>query len=222
MTAIFGVFLDSMETEPSPKFLVTEWAKKHWQLLAAFATGALLGAFAVQQGYEGFSIGGTEYVLVKKTSIPKSLSIQGNWFYETTTSGLPLQFDNLKCVSILGTADIAQKEASNEFTISNAKRRGCIDPESQVIKTNVGWDSDNAAVLPDSRKIMISLDTADPNPRIAYIEGSIPTTISEDSPSQFNGTMYYLNTQNQTYGSTTITFCKEGSECAQDIAQKLR
>ena len=211
-----------MEAEQSKTPLVAELAKKHWKLLAAFTVGTLLGAFAVQQGYEGFSFGGTEYILIKKASIPKSLSIQGKWFYETTTSGLPLQFDNLKCVSILGTADISQQPASNEFTISNAKRRGCIDPQSQVIKTNVGWRSNNAAVLPDSRKIMVSLSTADPNPRIAYIEGSIPTTISGDYPSQFDGTMYYLNTQNQRYGSTTITFCKEGSECAQDIAQKLR
>jgi hypothetical protein len=210
-----------METEPSPKFLVTEWAKKHWQLLAAFATGALLGAFAVQQGYEGFSVGGTEYVLKKKASIPKSLSIQGKWLYETTASDLPLQFDSLKCVSILGTADISQQPASNEFAISDATRKGCINSQAKVMPTNVGWHSNNAAVLPDSRKIMVSLITADPNPRIAYIEGAIPPTVSGDFPSQFNGTMYYLNTGNQSYGSTKITFCKEGSDCAKGIAQKL-
>ncbi|WP_058995136.1 hypothetical protein [Leptolyngbya sp. NIES-2104] len=212
----------NMETEASPKSLVTDWAKKHWQLLAAFTAGAFLGAIAVQQGYEGFRFGGAEYVLIKKASIPKSLSIQGKWFYETKTSGIPLQFDKLNCMSILGTADISQAAASNEFSINNATRRGCIDPESQVIKTNVGWRSINAAVLPDSRKIMVSLNTADPNPRIAYIEGAIPATISGDSPPQFDGTIYYLNTQNQRYGSTTITFCKEGSECAQDIARKLK
>ncbi|MEG3969539.1 MULTISPECIES: hypothetical protein [unclassified Microcoleus] len=211
-----------METEPSPRTLVTEWAKNHWQLLAAFAAGALLGAVAVQQGYEGFSVGGTQYVLIKKASIPKSLSIQGQWFYETKTSGVPLQYDNLNCISILGTADISQAAASNEFSINNATRRGCIDSQSQVIKTNVGWRSINAAVLPDSRKIMVSLNTADPNPRIAYIEGAIPATISGDSPTQFDGTMYYLNTQNQRYGSTTITFCKEGSKCAEEIARKLQ
>jgi hypothetical protein len=211
-----------METEHSPKPLVTNWAKMHWRLLAAFAAGASLGAVAVQQGYEGFRFGGTEYILIKKASIQKSLSIQGRWFYETKTSGVPLQFDKLKCMSILGIADISQTAASNEFSINNATRRGCIDPESQVIKTNVGWRSINAAVLPDSRKIMVSLNTADLNPRIAYIEGAIPANISGDSPPQFDGIMYYLNTQNQKYGSTTITFCKEGSECAQDIARKLK
>ncbi len=211
-----------METEPSPKPLVIEWAKNHWQLLAAFATGALLGAVAVQQGYEGFQFGGVQYVLIKKASIPKSLSIQGKWFYETKTSSVPLQYNNLNCISILGTADISQAAASNEFSINNATRRGCIDPKSQVIKTNVGWRSINAAVLPDSRKIMVSLSTADPNPRIAYIEGAIPATISGDSPSQFDGTMYYLNSQNQSYGSTTITFCKDGSQCAKDIDDKLK
>lgn len=212
-----------METETSPQSLVTEWAKKHWQLLAAFATGFLVGAVAVQQGYQGFKFGGSEYILIKKGSIPKSLSIKGKWFYKTETSGAALQYDKLNCTSIMGTADISQAEASNEFSITNATRLICIDPTSkEIIKTNVGWSSTNAAVLPDSREIMVSLSTRDPFPRIGYIEGAIPENISGDFPSQFKGNMYYLNTQNQKYGSTTITFCKEETECAKDIALTLK
>ena len=86
-----------MQVEPSKSPLITDWTRKNWKLLAAFVVGTLLGAFAVRQGYEGFSVGGTEYVLIKKASIPKSLSIQGRWFYQTRTSGEPLQYDNLNC-----------------------------------------------------------------------------------------------------------------------------
>lgn len=211
-----------MPMDPSRNPNITEWIRENWKLLVAFGVGALLGAFAVQQGYEGFSFGGTEYRLIKKASIPKSLSIQGRWFYETRTSGNPLQYDALSCTSILGTADISQNQVSNEFSINNATRRGCIDPDSQVISTNVGWRSTDAAVLPDSRKIMVFLSTADPNPRLAFIDGSIPSNITGDSPDEFSGTMYYLNTQNQTYGSTTIRFCKEGTSCAQKIDNQLQ
>ena len=110
--------------DPSRNPNITEWIRENWKLLVAFGVGALLGAFAVQQGYEGFSFGGTEYRLIKKASIPKSLSIQGRWFYETRTSGNPLQYDALSCTSILGTADISQNQVSNEFSINNATRRG--------------------------------------------------------------------------------------------------
>lgn len=211
-----------METEPSPKSLVTEWTKKHWQLLTAFAAGALLGAVAVQQGYQGFRIGDSEYVLIDRRSIPKSLSIKGKWFYKTQTSDVALQYNKLNCISIMGTADISQAKASNEFSIINATRLVCIDPTSKEIKTNVGWNSINASVLPESRKIIVSLLTRDPSPRIGYIEGAIPEDIKGDFPTQFDGNMYYLNTQNQKYGSTTITFCKEETECARDIANSIK
>jgi hypothetical protein len=211
-----------METESSPQSLIIEWTKNHWQLLAAFIAGALFGAVAVQQGYQGFRFGGSEYILIKKASIPKSLSIKGKWFYKTQTSDVAIQYDKLNCISIMGTADISQAEASNEFSIVDATRLVCIDPASKEIKTNVGWSSTNAAVLPDSRKIIVSLFTRDPSPRIGYIEGAIPESIKGDSPTEFKGNMYYLNTQNQKYGSTTITFCKEGTECAQDITRKFK
>ena len=211
-----------METEPSPKSLLTQWTKKHWPLLTAFATGALLGAVAVEQGYQGFRFGGSEYVLIKKGSIPKSLSIKGKWFYKTQTSDVGIQYNKLNCISIMGTADISQAEASNEFSIVDATRLVCVDPTSKEIKTNVGWNSINATVLPDNRKIMVSLLTRDPSPRISYIEGGITENIKGDSPTEFKGNMYYLNTQNQKYGSTTITFCKEGTDCAQDIARKFK
>jgi hypothetical protein len=211
-----------MREKPSKIPVIADWARKNWQLLAAFIVGILLGAFAVQQEYEGVNFGGAEYVLIKKASIPKSLSIKGKWFYETKTSGASLIYGSLTCISILGAADISQAAASNEFSINNATRRGCLDPKSQIIKTNVGWRSINAAVLPDSRKIIVSLITADPNPRIAYIEGTIPATIKGDSPTQFDGTMYYLNTQTQKYGSTTITFYKEGTQDAKDIEHKFK
>ena len=211
-----------MPVEPSKKKIIAEWTGKNWKLIAAFFVGALIGAFAVRQGYEGFSIGGTEYVLIKKASIPKSLSIQGRWFYETRTSAEPLQYDVLSCTSILGVADISQRSStSNEFSVDNAIRRGCINLDGKVSKTNVGWRSINALVLPDSRKVSISLITADPNPRYAFIEGSIPPTITGDSPTEFSGTMYYLNTKNQTYGSTIIQFCKEGTACANNIEKRL-
>lgn len=211
-----------MPVEPFKNPLIAEWTRKNWKLISAFVAGALLGAFAMQRGYEGFSWAGTEYRLIKEASIPKSLSIQGRWFYETKTSGNPLQYDNLSCTSILGIADISQPPISNEFNINNATRRGCIDPDGQVIQTNVGWRSTDAAVLPDNRKIIVFLSTADPNPRLAFIDGSIPSSITGDSPDEFSGTMYYLNTQNQTYGSTTIQFCKEGTLCAQNIENQLQ
>ena len=69
---------------------------------------------------------------------------------------------------------------------------------------------------------MVSLLTRDQSPRIGYIEGAIPEDISGNTPSKFEGNMYYLNTQNQKYGSTTITFCKEATECAEDIARKFK
>lgn len=141
-------------TKDSLKSLVTEWAKKHWPSLAAFTAGILLGALAVQQGYQGFRFGGSEYVLIKKGSIPKSLSIKGKWFFKMQTSGAVIQYDKLNCTLLLGEADISQAEASNEFSIINATRRVCVDHTSKEFETNVGWNSINAAVLPDNRKIM--------------------------------------------------------------------
>jgi hypothetical protein len=218
-----------METEPSSKppiTPITEWGYKNWRSILTFAAGTLvgafvLGAFAAQQGYEGISWGGTEYVLLKKASVPKSLLIQGSWIYETKTSDTPLVFNKLECKSIMGTVDISQAATSNEFNVNNATRRKCIDFKSRITETNVGWRSISAAVLPNSRKIIISLRTDDANPRIGYIEGAIPTNMTGDMPSQFDGTMYYLDTRTQKYGRTTITFCKNETECAKNITRKF-
>jgi hypothetical protein len=49
----------SKSPEPSKNPLIADWARKNWQLLAAFIAGILLGALAVRQGYEGVSIAGT-------------------------------------------------------------------------------------------------------------------------------------------------------------------
>jgi hypothetical protein len=91
--------------------------------------------------------------------------------------------------------------------------------ENQAV--NVSWNSKIASVLPGSRRILVSLITADPNPRFGYIEGAIPSTESGDSPSEFSGNMYYLNTSDQTYGSTTIKFCKKGTDCARSIEKQF-
>lgn len=204
---------------------MNDWAKQNWKLIAAFAAGVLLGAISVRQGYEGFRFAGSEYILIKKASIPKSLSIQGRWLYETKASGADLNYDQFACKSILGVADISQGQegapVSNEFSIDNAIRKACVDSQGKVLKTNVSWNSRNASVLPNSRKIIVSLITTDPNPRLGYIEGSIPSTEPEKTPSEFSGNMYYLNTQNQTYGSTIIRFCKEGTECARTIEKQF-
>jgi hypothetical protein len=206
---------------PTSKLLVTDLARTHWKLLVALAAGTILGAFAVRQGYEGFRIGGAEYVLIKKASIPKSLSIKGKWFYTTETSSSAIQYAKNSCIAIMGTADISQAEASNEVRI-DAKRRVCTTPNNKDVDTNVGWSSYSAAVLPDSRKINVSLITRDPSPRIGYIEGVIPERISGDYPTEFEGNMHYLNTQKQTYNSATIIFCKDGTECARNIARKFK
>jgi hypothetical protein len=204
---------------------MNEWAQKNWKIIAAFAAGALLGAIGVRQGYEGFSLDGSQYILIKKASIPKSLTVNGRWFYQTETSDADLDYKQYSCKSILGVADISQGQqgeaVSNEFSIDNATRKACITSNGESQKVNVAWNSKIASVLPGSRRILVSLITADPNPRFGYIEGSIPSTDSGNSPSEFSGSMYYLNTNDQTYGRTTIKFCKEGSDCARSIEKKF-
>ena len=54
---------------------MNDWARENRKLIAVFAAGVLLGAISVRQGYEGFRFAGSEYVLIKKASIPKSLSL---------------------------------------------------------------------------------------------------------------------------------------------------
>jgi hypothetical protein len=160
---------------------IADFLNKPWKLMSAIAITAIIGGVAVSGGYVGWRCGSlNECVLLRKEDIPKSLSIKGKWFYETKTSGVALQFDALKCMSILGTAEISQDAASNEFDVVNATRLACIDPKSQAIETNVGWERINAAVLPESRKIIVSLITRDLSPRIGYIEGAIPENITGD------------------------------------------
>lgn len=205
---------------------MNDWVQQNWKLIASFAVGALLGAIGVRQGYEGFRIAGSEYTLIKKASIPKSLTVHGRWFYETSTSDADLDYNQYACKSILGIADISQGQdgvsASNEFSIDNAVRKACITSKGEVKEVNVPWNSKTASVLPGSRRILVSLITADPNPRFGYIEGAIPSTESGDSPSEFSGSMYYLNTNDQSYGRTTIKFCKEGTECARSIRRQFK
>jgi hypothetical protein len=106
---------------------MNEWTQQNWKLIAAFGVGALLGALGVRQGYEGFRIAGSEYTLIKKASIPKSLTVHGKWFYETQTSDADLDYKQYSCKSILGVADISQGQdgaaVSNEFSIDNATRK---------------------------------------------------------------------------------------------------
>jgi hypothetical protein len=201
------------------------WAQQNWKFLAAFTIGVLIGAISVRQGYEGVRIADTEYSLLKKPSIPQSLSLVGRWFYKTETSGPELSYDTLKCVSILGFADISQGQdgsaVSNEFSVDNAVRRACIDNRGETQKTNISWTSNIASVLPDSRRLIIALSTNDTPPRIGYIEGAIPVTDTGATPKKFLGRMFYLNTKDRTYGNTTIEFCKEGTDCARSIEKQL-
>lgn len=211
-----------MSSENSLKVALKKWVKNNGKSIAIFAGGFLLGVFTIQQEILGIRLGGVEYVLIKKSSIPKSLSIEGKWFYETEISDVELEYDDVNCVSIMGEVDIAQDEATNEFNIVNAKRRLCIDSTSKEIRRNVIWSSKIAAILPESRQIIISLSTTDPSPRIGYIQGTIQRTDDGDYPSKFEGSMYYLNTKNQQYSNTTITFCKEGTDCARNINSKFK
>jgi hypothetical protein len=220
--------------EQNPKKTIGDFFNEPWKLVSALATIALIGGVAVSAGYVGWRCGSlTECVLVRKESIPKSLSLSGIWFYETKTSDAVFQYRERKCTAILGKAEIFQSEVSNEFRI-NAVRYLCVLPASNTenrsnsnnspteITTNVGWSSNNASVLPDSRRVNIALITRDPSPRFGYIEGSIPEHIKGDSPTEFRGDMYYLNTNNQTYNIATISFCKEGTECAKEISQRFK
>lgn len=202
-----------------------DWLKKRWALVSVFAAGLLLGVMSVSQGISGFRFAGSEYVLINKASIPKSLSVHGKWFYEAHVSNSDLHYDKLTCNTILGEADISHgndsSAISNEFYIYNATRRVCIDSQGKLSKVNVGWKSMNASVLPDTRRIVISLLTNDPNPRIGYIEGSIPRADSEVLPNEFSGIMHYLDTKDQTFAAITIKFCKEDTECARNIVKKF-
>ena len=114
---------------------MNDWARENRKLIAVFAAGVLLGAISVRQDYEGFRFAGSEYVLIKKASIPKSLSLQGRWLYETKASGADLNYNKLTCKSILGVADISQGQegapVSNEFSIDNAIRRACVDNQAR-------------------------------------------------------------------------------------------
>ena len=204
---------------------MNDWFTKNRKLVSAFVAGILLGAVCFSKGFTGFRFAGSEYVLVNKASIPKSLIVHGKWFYEAHASDSDLRYNNLTCKSILGEADISHGSdgfaISNEFDIHKATRRACIDNQGTLSKVNVGWKSVNASVLPASRRIIISLLTHDLNPRIGYIEGSIPRTDSEALPKEFSGIMHYLNTKNQTFSGITIKFCKEDTECARAIAKQF-
>jgi hypothetical protein len=204
---------------------MNEWLTKNRALVSMFAAGILLGAVGVSNGFAGFRFGGSEYLLINRASIPKSLSVNGKWFYEAHVSGSDLRYDKLTCKSILGEADISHgsdgSAISNEFYIYKATRRVCIDNQGRLLKVNIGWKSTNASVLPDTRRIVISLMTHDPNPRIGYIDGLIPRTDSEAMPKEFSGIMHYLNTKDQTYAGINIKFCKEDTVCANTISKQF-
>jgi len=201
------------------------WLQQNWRYVAVFTAGILIGAISVRQGYEGVRLAGTEYALLKKPSIPQSLSLAGRWFYKTETSGPELAYGSLKCMSILGFADISQGQdgsaVSNEFSVDNAIRRACIDTRGKIQKTNISWTSNIASVLPDSRRIIIALSTNDTPPRLGYIEGAIPITDTGSAPNKFLGRMYYLNTKDRSHGITTIEFCKESTDCGRLIDKQL-
>ena len=154
--------------------------------------------------------------------------LDGKWFYRASASASDLRYDQLTCKSILGEANISHgtngSANSTEFDIHHATRKVCIDKQDVATKVMVGWKSVKASVLPEHRSFIISVLTQDPNPRIGYIEGSIDRKDSNDSeilPDRFSGFMNYLNTRDQTFVGISIEFCKEVTECANNIEKQF-
>jgi hypothetical protein len=205
------------------------WLNHNWKLLSSlFAVAFLLGAASARQGFAGIRIAGLEYGFIKDQSIPKSMVLDGKWFYRASASASDLRYDQLTCKSILGEANISHgtdgSANSSEFDIHHATRKVCIDKQNLAAKVMVGWKSVKASVLPEDRSFIISVLTQDPNPRIGYIEGSIDRKDPNDSevlPDRFSGTMNYLNTKDQTFVGISIEFCKEGTECANNIEKQF-
>jgi hypothetical protein len=209
---------------------VTHFFNRHGKVLGTLVAGVAIGGVVVNQGYIGWHCGesanGCE--LVKKGPVPKSLILKGSWFFRTKTSGAPLKYDDKACTSVLGTAEISQAELSNELYIEGI-RKSCVSNygganasgNTSQVPVNVGWTSKNAAVLPDSRRIMISLSTRDPSPRTGYIEGILPKGVEEKAPTKFEGNMDYLNAETGAYGAATIEFCKAETDCAKEIERQI-
>jgi hypothetical protein len=71
-----------------------DWLNLNWRfILSFFVVTFLLGAASARNGIEGIQIAGLKYGFITNPSIPKSMVLDGRWFYRASASASDLRYD---------------------------------------------------------------------------------------------------------------------------------
>jgi hypothetical protein len=199
--------------------------EENWKVILAAIGGTVLGGFVFGNIINEFSIrnkdGSTE-IVINRNLLPDSVDVTGEWVYAAETNNNEIGFSEDGCRKRFGTVYINQIAGSYEINLSGERKikEGCSNSKSIPAKQVIRWNSENAVVLVNAKKLFVWLKTEDDISRYGYVSASIIKNSNDIKPTKIQGNMYYLDDSKNTWFRAKIDFYRSGSQEAKEIEKK--
>lgn len=200
--------------------------EENWKVILAAIGGTVIGGFVFGNIINGFSIShkdGVAHIAINQNLLPDSVDVTGEWVYAAETNNNDIGFSEDGCKKRLGTVYINQRAGSYEINLSGERKikDGCSNPNSKPgAKQVIRWNSENAVVLVNDKKLFVWLKTEDEISRYGYVSAIIIKNSNDIKPTKIQGDMYYLDDDKNTWFRAKIDFYRSGSQEAKDIEKK--
>jgi hypothetical protein len=200
--------------------------EENWKVILAAIGGTVLGGFVFGKIINEFSIGnqdGLTTIAINRNLLPASVDVTGEWVYAAETNNNEIGFSEDRCRKRFGTVYINQKAGSYEINLSGERKikEGCSNNSiPTTAKQVIRWNSENAVVLVNDKKLFVWLKTEDDMSRYGYVSATIIKNSNDIKPTKIQGVMYYLENSKNTWFRAKIDFYRSGSQEAKDIEKK--
>lgn len=202
--------------------------EENWKVILAAIGGTVLGGFVFGNIINDFSISnkdGVGKIAINRNLLPESLDVTGEWVYAVETNNNDIRFSEDGCRKRFGTVYINQITGSYEINLSGERKikDGCSSSNSNstpAAQQIIRWNSENAVVLVNAKKLFVWFKTEDSISRYGYISGSVIKNSNDIKPTRIQGNMYYLDNSKNTWFRAKIDFYRSGSQEAQNIEKK--
>jgi hypothetical protein len=199
---------------------------ENWKLLLVLFGGIAFGALFFGRFINGISFVGNSGeigIFINRNQLPNSVDVTGEWMYEAVTNDNDIVFPEDGCRKRFGTVNIIQNADSYAVRLTRERKikEECGKTHGKDSKKNViPWNSENAVVLVNEKKLFLWFVTQDASPRYGYISVTIIKSPNDVKPSKLQGTMYYLENSKNTWFKARIYFYKPDSSDGEKIKSK--
>jgi hypothetical protein len=203
--------------------------EENWKFVLVGVTGVVFGSLffgKIINGVTFFNANGEFGFFINPNQLPKSVDITGEWVYAAETNDNRGAFSEDKCRKRFGTVQINQKADSYAIDLSGERKikEDCGTPTKvsgqDLNKQVIRWNSENAVILVNEKRLFLWFATQDQVPRYGYISATIIKAPNDIKPSRLQGNMYYLENSKNTWFRAKIDFYKSDSQDAKNISKK--